>query len=132
MSLEADLWTLLTSAPAVYARCGNRVYPVLIPQDIVTPALAYQLISAPGQYTHDQGDIGLIRARMQLTAQAETYDALHALVRAVRAALTGYKGTVGTTELQALFIDSERHEWADTFVRPTGRLDVIIWYREVV
>jgi hypothetical protein len=132
MSLETDLWTLLMSAPAVAALAETRLYPLMIPQDQDLPALAYQLISAPGIYSHETGDIGLIRARMQITGQAATYDTLYSLLAAVRAAVTGYKGTVGDTDFHAIFVDNQRTEWAETFLRPTGRLDLVLWYREVV
>lgn len=130
MSLETDLWTLLTTDSAVRALAGERLYPLLIPQDLTTPALAYQVISAPGQYTHDQGDIGLIRARVQITGQASSYSTLHALLEAVRAAVTGYAGTVGDTHFQAIFVENYRQDWAETFLRPAGRIDLVIWYRE--
>lgn len=131
MSLEADLWTLLTNDAGIAALIDERLYPLLIPQDLDTPALAYQVISAPGIYSHETGDVGLVRARVQITAQAATYDLLHALLYAVRAAVTGYRGTVGSTHFQAIFIDNLRQDWAETFLRPTGRIDLVIWYREV-
>jgi hypothetical protein len=131
MSLETDLWTLITSDGTVAALIADHFYPLLIPQDIATPALAYQLISAPGQYSHESGDIGLVRARMQLTAQAATYSALYSLMAAVRSVVTGYAGTVGDTDFQAIFVDNQRADWAATFLRPTGRMDLVIWYREI-
>jgi hypothetical protein len=125
-----DLRSLILSDTAVAALVGTRLYPAPIPQDAVLPALAYQLISQPGQYAHDAGDIGLRRSRVQVTAQASDYAGIRALLDTVDAAISGYRGVVGDTHFQALFIDSVSDEWALRFERPSGRLDLIIWHRD--
>lgn len=123
-----DLVTLVTEDAAVAALIGTRMYPALIPQDAVLPALAYQQISEPGLYSHE-GDVGLMVVRMQFTAQATSYASARAVLDALRAVLTGYSGTVNNTHFQAVFVENARDEWAATFERATARLDVSIWHR---
>lgn len=126
-----DLVTLVTADVAVAALIGMRMYPLQIPSDGVLPAMAYQQISEPGIYTHDRGDIGLAVTRVQLTVQATDYAGGRAVLNAVRAVLTGYRGTVGSTQFQAIFIKNMRDEWATTFERATARMDVNIWHKSV-
>lgn len=124
-----DLYTLVTSDATVTGLIGTRMYPAPIPQDAALPALAYQLISQPGQYAHHEGDIGLRRSRVQLTARATDYARIRALLSALSAALSGYRGTTGSTHFQAIFEDNVRDEWAERFERGVGRMDLIIWHR---
>lgn len=128
MSIETALYELVTTDATLLALVGRHVYPVLIPQDVETPALAYQVISQPGQYAHD-GDVGLLRTRVQWTGQASTYAELRAVMGALRARLSAYTGVVDGETIQALFVENMRDQWSGTFDRPAATMDVVVWHR---
>lgn len=133
MSIEAALYTLITSDVALAALVGTRVYPLVIPQEtcLDATAMAYQVISSMPEYAHAEGDVYLDRVRVQLSFQAGSYGALKTAMAAVRSLLSGYSGTVnGTDHLQAVFWEA-RDDYAPTFERPTGRADLTIWYRDL-
>lgn len=133
MSVESALYTLITTDSTLAALVGTRLYPLVIPQEqcLDAAALAYQVISAQPEYAHAEGDVWLDKVRVQLTAQAATYSALKSLLRALRTRLSGYKGTVNTTDdVQAVFWTA-RDDYAPTLARPTARVDMTIWYRDL-
>lgn len=124
-----DLRTLITSDGTVSGLIGARMYPNRIPQDKALPAVAYQLISQPHIYAHAEGDVGLHRARVQITVQATSYSSLRSVIEAVTDVVSGYRGTTGSTWFNAIFVDNTPDEWSESFERPTGRVDLIIWHR---
>lgn len=124
-----DFYTLITSDDTVDDLIDGRLYPLRIPQDAALPALAYQLISAVPHYAHGEGDVGLRRDRVQITAQASDYAGIRALLDAVDAVVSGYRGVVGGTHFQAMFVANVRDDWGDRFERGVGQMDVIAWWR---
>lgn len=133
MSVETALYTLMTGDTALAALVGTRVYPLVIPQEtcLEAAAIAYQVITYRPNYAHAEGDVYLDWVRVQLSFQAGTYSDLKAAMAAARALLSGYSGVVNTTDhLQAVFWEA-RDDYAPTFARPTGRADLIIWYRDL-
>jgi hypothetical protein len=77
----------------VSAIVGNRIYPLLTPEEGTYPALSYFRVDGPRE--HDlTGPAGLARPRIQVDAWANDYPTAKALITAVIAALDGYSGTV--------------------------------------
>jgi hypothetical protein len=79
--IEAGLFNLLSTAPAITAVCGTRIYPVVMPTGPAYPAMCYRTIVAPQHPT--MNGTGMQHWRIQFDCWAET--ALGAA--AVRAAL---------------------------------------------
>ncbi len=52
MSVETGLAAELLGNAGVAALAGTRVYPLLIPQVIALPSIAYQVIGGPASYSH--------------------------------------------------------------------------------
>lgn len=130
MSIESGLYTHLTNDPDVSALVGDRIYPLLVPQDASLPAIAYQRISTGREEAHT-GPSGLCSARIQLTCIADSYESAKSVADAVRKSLDGFSGTMGTFEVGACFVVNDRDDWASSFDVPVVRLDVIIWHKEV-
>lgn len=129
MTIEQGLYTHLAADGGVSALVSTRIYPQVIPQDVDLPAIAYQKISAPRDHTHD-GPSGLVRARMQITCAGASYAVAKTLSEAVRAALDGFSGTMGSTTVNAVFLDNERDDWAQVFESPVVEADYMFWYLE--
>lgn len=134
MEIEAALYAELAADSSVSALVSSRIYPVLIPQDVDMPAIAYQRISGPRDYSH-QG-AGLVSARFQITCQATSYSGAKSLAAAVRDALSGFSGTMGAggggggVKVQGAFVDNDLDGYGATAQEWTVRLDVIIQHTE--
>jgi len=129
MTLEEGLYDHLTNDAGVSALVGTRIYPLVVPQDVALPAIAYQRISGPRDHAHD-GPSGLGRARMQFTFVGTSYSQAKSVAEAVRASLDGFKGTMGTVTVGAVLLDNEHDSWATAFDKPVVRHDYMIWYQE--
>lgn len=129
MTIEAGIYAHLIADSGVFGLVGTRIYPQVIPQDAEMPAMAYQRISGPRDHAHT-GPTGLVSARVQLTCMAASYDGAKALGEAVRAAMDGYSGTMGTVTVDACLLDNEIDSFAAVFEKPVVRYDYSIWYQE--
>jgi hypothetical protein len=103
MSLESELFTWLKTTVALVA---NRVYAVMAPQDVIAPYLVFTRISDIPSYTFD-GLSGLSFCRVQFTAVAVTYASARAILAQLEAALSGFKGSMGTLRVASVFKDLE-------------------------
>ena len=56
----------------------------------------------------DDGEAGLEQARIQIDCLADTYAGAKLVARGVKAALSGFEGTVGATTFQFIELDTER------------------------
>ena len=105
--MEASLIQLLLSDSGVSAHVSTRVYPGARQQGSALPAITLTRISGGPLYS-DEGEAGLDDARIQIDCWAETYSAAKLLARAVKAVLSGFDGTVGTTSFACVWLDNER------------------------
>ena len=98
----------------------KRVYPAPLPQNVTLPAVTVQRVSSVVDYVH-AGASGLELGRFQFTSWADSYAAAKVIAQQVKAALTGYKGSMGTVEVGASFIANEIDQ-----VDPSSHLRAVI------
>lgn len=126
--IEETLFTRLSTYANLTALIGTspvRLYPVIMPEGTVKPAVTYQLISKPTEAAMGT-DPGLAHARYQFTAWAETMTAARNVIKQVRLALERYR----TTGLQDCLVESE-YDLHDDAAYIFGRgLDVIVHHTE--
>lgn len=85
----------LVANPAVAALVVGRVFPNVIPQGAVMPAIRYMVVDdLPGNTL--PGGITRRRARLQVDAYAKKYLEAHALAGAIAGALGGIAGPAVT------------------------------------
>jgi len=134
ITIEEGLTAHLKANAGLTALISTRVYPGFISQTSTLPCLTYQRISTPRIITHDtSGASGTAHPRFQFDAWAETNTSAKAIIDAVRAALNGYKGTMGTVNLvtvQASLTDDERYEYSPEVKIHRYSADYIIWHEE--
>ena len=126
MTMEADLTTYVMTQSPITALIGTRFEPVLNVQGSVMPAVSYQVISAPTEYTHD--GVAMTAWRVQLTVTALTYAGMLAVADLLRAALGGVVWTVSSRRYSS-FVENV----LDGLAPPAGqagfyirRMDVVI------
>lgn len=104
--MEEDLLAHLVSASALGALVYDRIQWGI--RDEVAPSVALHLIDAPPDWTL-QGPSGLVQARVQIDAWAETFLEAKAVGNAAVAALPAIGQIVGATKfLSCVVLDIER------------------------
>lgn len=138
MTVEASLYSELTSDGTVAGLVSTRVYPLFAPQGVALPYVVYQFISRITEYSQS-GPTGMKRPRVQIRSVAATYDGAQALAAAVESVLSGFSGTlggVGGTSTDAAFLDNELDVYEARLVPFEPDLsaheivqDYILWHR---
>lgn len=102
--IEAGLFNLLSTTPAIEAICQTRIYPVVLPEEPTYPAATYQMISARAEPTFETS--GFQRWRIQFDCFGVAYPDASGLRDALIKALNGYQGVLsdGTILQNADFI----------------------------
>lgn len=137
-SAEAALYSLLTtgSPNPVAALVGTRVWPDVLPQAPLLPALRYQRISTPrSQYRTLDGRADYASPRFQIDVYATARLEAINIAQAVYQLLEGFHGTVGGLRIDAVSTDDEGADF-EPDAGPAGvglyrqRLDFLIFHAE--
>lgn len=113
MSMENDLRTLILSSSAITDLVGQRVTWSLLPQASTMPAISALKVSSTVEY-HMTGAAAPAAELVQIDIRdVNTTIARAVAIRdALMALLSGYRGNVGTTEFQGIFMRQERQSFA--------------------
>jgi hypothetical protein len=130
MAREDAIFYLVAGSAPIAALVKDRIYRVEFPQGVLYPALAYRLIDAP----RDEellGPNGLVDARLQFDALANSYEDASAVRDWLIALLNGYEGFVQGFEIIHSHFEDERDIPYDVATKSRGvQLDFIISHRE--
>lgn len=130
-NVETATIAYLLGDSAIGALINTRVYPLARPQGSALPAITLTRISGGPLYA-DDGEVGLLDARLQIDSYAVTYTAAKDLAAAVANRLSAVRDVVqsGVTLLYGM-LDSEqdlRESGTDEFeYLYRVRQDFIIW-----
>jgi len=106
--MEPDLLSLILSSSGVTDLVGQRVTWGSRPQGVGKPDIALLLVSGVPDY-HMQGESGLDASLVQMDIRSDASLKQAGDIRdAVRAVLSGYSGTVGSTTFYGIFLRSVR------------------------
>jgi len=100
------LYEYLKSVDAIEEKVGDRIYPILLPQDCPLPAIVY----APVYCDYDsalQGDTGFVKQTVQIVCHDTTYMKTRELSRLVKNAIQDYRGDMKGLNIQAVFIKTD-------------------------
>jgi hypothetical protein len=125
MSFEADLKSHLSVA-GIGALVGERVYPIVRPQDSALPAITYSHVFGRPSNSLDGYTGGLQRFLMQIDCWAKSYEQVAALARAVRDRMNTAAATFSTVITEYPLLDD--YEPETKLYRRS--LSVACWYRE--
>ena len=116
---EQAIYAQLTGVAAL----GDRVYPLVLPQNVEYPAATFQRLTATRHYSFGRGP-----RMVEPTIQVDVYG-LAALGQQAFDAVTG---TVlsALTEIADTFIDAERDDYEDDTELLRKSIDARVWYRE--
>lgn len=125
MSVEAALVAILDAASTT---AGTRTYPILLPDEPTFPAITYQDISDVPQY-HRDGETHADRLRFQVNCWGKTFEQARALAGEVRAAVSGYSGTIASERITRIFVENQEDDFETGTELFWRRLDLVIWHR---
>lgn len=126
MTWEADLVAHLRADSGIAAVVGDRIYPVVLPQNSAKPAITYQEITGIPQTDLSGDDGDLMEIRVQVDCWGENprgYTAASALADLVRVRLQ-----TAATNFHAV-TNWRRIGYEDDARLYRGLLDVSLWYR---
>lgn len=127
--VEEALFTRLSGFAGLTALIAARIYPVVLPQDVVLPAVSYRRLSGPRSSAMGS-DPGLAHPRFEVNAWAREYLAAKNVKEQIRAALQRWRGTVSGVEIIDTFILDERDLYEPTTLMYQLPVDVQIHHRE--
>ena len=107
---------------------GGRVYPLKAPQDVLTPYVTFQRITAT-RYSAFGRDTEPAEATVQVDVyghQGDGYGAFNAVTEAVRAALQRQSSGSAID----MYLDAERDDYEEDTELYRKSYDVRAWYRE--
>jgi len=109
MSVLTDLRTYLLAYPALSVVVDDRIHPNYLPvreTQTLLPTITYHRISTP--HVHDiAGAAGVATMRLQISVWASTYGKVEEASTALRLALDGYTGTMGSSNIFSILLDNE-------------------------
>lgn len=124
-AMEEAIRSRLLGGAAVASLVGTRMYPLVVPQAVDLPAIAYYRVSSFPIMAHD-GAVGLTQARLQLTLVGRGYTEAKELADAVRARLNGFRGVSEGVTLDAVTLTDEADEdMPDSGSQPLGEGRVV-------
>lgn len=127
--LEEGLRAYLLGQGAVTALVGDRVYYGEAPEGAAKPLVVVRRVSTPRGYAQ-LGPTGLAWPRVQLTIRAERQQEAVEVADALRQALNGYRGMMGTVQVDAVFVVNEVDGFGFGSRTYERIMDVIIWHHE--
>jgi len=104
--IEAAIFSRLTNDAAVSALISSRVYPLILPQNSILPAVTYTRVS--GERVRSlSGPSGLALPRFQIDSWAESFSVVKDLAGKIRKSLDGFRGNVSGVEIKGMSIESD-------------------------
>lgn len=104
--IEQGLVTYLLLDAGLIAIIGNRLHDDVLPQSPTVPALVWQRISTPREYSHS-GSSHLAMPRFQFSCWATTRLGAINLANALKGALDAYSGAMGSETVYAAYLENE-------------------------
>lgn len=100
------LYEYLSADADIKKRINGRIYPIVLPQNALLPAIVYSPVLA----NYDsalQGDTGFVRQTVQFVSHDKTYKKSRELSRLIKKALQDYEGDMNGLCIQAVFVKSD-------------------------
>lgn len=106
MDILIGLYNHLSNDEKIKKIVGNKIYPVILPQNIALPAIVYSSVLA----NYDsalQGDTGFVRQTIQIVSHAKTYKEARELSRLIKKRIQNLYGNMGGVFIEAVFIKTD-------------------------
>ena len=105
MTIEADLYTLLTASTSVTAAVGTKLRPGAAKQADTLPYVVYDRVSTDYPH-HLKGGCTRENTRVAFDCFANTFSSAQTIADALEDRLHGKTGTVGSTVFDSIFVEN--------------------------
>jgi len=105
MSFIADIRTYLLTLTSITNLVDNRIHVHRLPADPTYPIMTYFILAEPRTYSQG-GDSSFTQPVVSFNIWSKEYLKGLAVVEALISELSGWKGTAGTTEVYACFLQA--------------------------
>ena len=106
MDILEAIYSYLSKNESVKNYVDGRLYPILLPQDCVLPAIVYAPVVANYGSAH-QGDTGFVKQTVQITCHDTTFKEVRKLSRVIKKLLQDYRGDMSGLFIEAVFIKTD-------------------------
>ena len=104
--ISQAVFEYLKTRDEIVGRVGDRIYPIVLPQNADLPAIVYSPVLAHYDSAL-QGDTGFVRQTMQFVCHDTTYKKSRELSRMVKKAFQDYHGDMCGLWIEAVFIKTD-------------------------
>ncbi len=129
--ISEALVTRLEGFAGLAALVADRIYVSVLPQNPTYPAITYQRISGP-RVENLQSHSGLAHPRFQFSCFARTAAEAVAVREQVRLALEGFRGIIGSDNIQGIEIVDERGFFEKVLQIYRSDIDAVVWHLEAI
>ena len=127
MSFEEGLFEYLDNHAGLSMEVDSRIYPVLLPQKSILPAVTYTRLVTPLLHELDTTSV-LPHPTFQFDCWAESYARAKDVAEQVYIALDMYRGAMGAYTVEASITESSRDSYDPATKLWHVMVDVEIWY----
>ena len=106
MDLLEAIYSYLVKNESLKSKVGDKIYPVLLPQDCTLPAIVYAPVVA-NYGSALQGDTGYVKQTVQITCHANSFKEARKLSRIIKKLLQDYRGDMCGSFIEAVFIKTD-------------------------
>lgn len=105
--IRASLYAYLSSQTGITNLVGQRIYPVVRPQGVSGDAICFWRTS--GGHDHNlTGSSGTAIPSFSIEVLSDSYTQAEIIAEAVREAMQGFSGTMGTTQVKTVILEDEK------------------------
>lgn len=128
-ALNEAIYGRLQAVVGVTNLVGTRVYPVVLPQDPIYPAIRYQQLAGSREPTMGSNN-GLVNTTVQIDSYSESYAQARQVAEEVRSALQRFRGTVAGVVIEGAFVEGPLDVFEDQIKKYRVQQDFTVWHRE--
>lgn len=129
MSFKSDLYGYISSNTDLVALVGDKIYPSLAPTEADHPTLIYDLKYADSVH-YQGGATTLAPIRVVFVAYGDSILVCEQIMTALRSALDGFTGYMGSTQVSRVKLESESdsQDWPTEFGVEYGHFNTAASY----
>lgn len=125
MAIESDLVAVLTGDAGIAALVGQRVYPLVLPQNPTLPAIVYQEVQGTARAGAD-GDMGQRESRFLVSWWASSFSAVKVGKGLMLGLLSGYSGG----DIERIEVDGLRDDYDPETNRFRQQVELVVYWIE--
>lgn len=129
MNIEEGIFLFLKDAVELKHLIGDSIFPLTVPEREALPYITYRRISG-ARVRSISGPSGIARPRFQFDIYALKYDDSRDIANALRRAMDGFSGFMGSVQVGSVTLYVERDQYQDESRTYRFTLDFVISHKE--